>query len=463
MSQGQFLEETWLRLPKTAVNGAEYNSRERQPHPKCLTGTQVDLLDLIYGLLDDREKNRIIWLHGTAGVGTSTVAFNVTERMRACQNFPSIRKDVKRAIRDDPVLLDPDTPLCNQMEALFLQPLRKLEDRLAGCSPLSFVIDVLDECTSEPELVDLIHFLAQALRDPGLPLTHIFVTSRSESPICKAFTGEVIATAILLDGTNHSFGELASRHPDFPKPSEDQLGRLANRVGRRFIVASTTMKFIVDRGNDSRHKLQFMLDLSSELLPGKEVYKLYDGILSTYADPERAYLHLSVVAALADPLPILQISKLLDPDEGSDVETVLMQLRSVIDIPTHSNLPVKIHHSSIHDYVSDPSNCTLPQVRNIRPSHSLLAYSCFNLMIHDITESTVLLDALRIKEAGRGYAISRPPGLNTLIILHRRIAGATANSERQKRIPKKHGGNTQGFGGGIALCKKVIPLRPVGH
>jgi hypothetical protein len=88
-------------------------------------------------------------------------------------NFPSIWKDVNRAIRDNPALLDPDTPLCDQMEALFLQPLRKLRLRLRGCPPLSFVIDALDECTSEPELTDLVLSLAQALRDPDLPVTHI--------------------------------------------------------------------------------------------------------------------------------------------------------------------------------------------------------------------------------------------------------------------------------------------------
>ncbi|OJA19595.1 hypothetical protein AZE42_05653, partial [Rhizopogon vesiculosus] len=64
---------TWERLSQVAVKGAEYDSRERQPHPKCLEGTRVDLLDHIRGLLENKEKSRIIWLHGTAGVGKSAV------------------------------------------------------------------------------------------------------------------------------------------------------------------------------------------------------------------------------------------------------------------------------------------------------------------------------------------------------------------------------------------------------
>jgi hypothetical protein len=221
-----------VKLSEVAVKGAQYNSRERQPHPKCLQGTRVDLLKYIHGFLDDTEGNQLVWLHGTAGVGKSAVAFTVAERMRGLKvaeetnvekrlagtfffsrkhtkrcttgyffatlvyqlgtNFPSIRKYVSKAIRDNPALLDPDTPLCDQMEALFLQPLRWLRLRLRGGPPLSFVVDALDECTSEFELTDLILSLAQALREPDLPVTHILLTSRSESHICKAFQNEEV-------------------------------------------------------------------------------------------------------------------------------------------------------------------------------------------------------------------------------------------------------------------------------
>jgi hypothetical protein len=137
-----------------------------------------------------------------------------------------------------------------------------------------------------------------------------------------------------------------------------------------------------------------MLELTSKLLQGTEMYKFYDHILSTCADPKRAYLHLSVVATLADPLPISQISELLGPGEGKDVESVLVQLRSVMDIPTDSSLPINIYHSSIREYVSNPSNCNFTEVQDIMPTHSLLAYSSFRLMIQHLQESTALLDML---------------------------------------------------------------------
>jgi hypothetical protein len=60
------------------------------------------------------------------------------------------------------------------------------------CPPLSFIVNVLDECTSESELTELILSFAQVLREPDFPVIHILLTSRSESHICKAFQNEEV-------------------------------------------------------------------------------------------------------------------------------------------------------------------------------------------------------------------------------------------------------------------------------
>ncbi|KAG2108554.1 hypothetical protein BD769DRAFT_1324192, partial [Suillus cothurnatus] len=67
----------WEKLSHIFVKGAEYDSRECQPHPRQLEGSWVDLTDRINKLLDDTKKNQLVWLHGIAGVGKSAVAFNV--------------------------------------------------------------------------------------------------------------------------------------------------------------------------------------------------------------------------------------------------------------------------------------------------------------------------------------------------------------------------------------------------
>jgi len=268
---------------------------------------RVNLLELIYGLLDKREMSQIIWLHGTAGVGKSAVAFTVAEKMKGlmmtettkietrlagtfffarkhtkrsttghffatlayqlASNFPSVKNDVNKAIRENPAVLDSSKSLRDQMIALFRRPLWHLQFRLRECPPPVFVVDALDEC--QPETVaNLISLLGEALRDSELPVFHILLTSRFEENIRKAIqkeeirtlvheipvntSGEGVAGTISLDGEDvdndictffqHSFTELRNRHPDFPQPTADNLMRLANRAGRRFIVTSTMMK-----------------------------------------------------------------------------------------------------------------------------------------------------------------------------------------------------------------------------
>jgi hypothetical protein len=113
--------------------------------------------------------------------------FFATLVYQLASNFPSIREDVSRVIRENPALLDPDKSLREQMHAFFLQPLLNLRFRLRESPPLVFVVDALDECASEAELSDLISLLGEALRNPELPVTHILLTSRSEGHIREAF------------------------------------------------------------------------------------------------------------------------------------------------------------------------------------------------------------------------------------------------------------------------------------
>ncbi|KAJ8587183.1 hypothetical protein M405DRAFT_863967 [Rhizopogon salebrosus TDB-379] len=452
----RLVPSTWKELSKVAAKGAEYDSPERRPHPKCLERTRVNLLGDIRGLLDNEKQSRLIWLHGTAGIGKSAVAFSVADIMR-CQtlsetctsekrlagtfffsrkyekrcttgylfatlvyqlatNFPSIRNDVNIAIGEDCAHLYPEQPLRKQMEALFIRPLRTLRWRLSGSPPVVFVIDALDECACEYETAELISLLGHALCDPTLPAVHILLTSRSEPHIHEAMhKGNMLTLVheILLDDADvgrdiynflqHSFTnlKLQSRYSNFPRPTEDELDQLTNRAGKRFIVASTMMKFIDDRRNYPSDRLKLMLELTNKLLPDTEVYDFYNRILSTCAFPKRAYLHLSVVAALANPLPISQISELV---EDNDVEKTLVELQSLIDIPTATNLPVKIYHSSVRDYVLNSSNFRLFEEQSHTPTptspspspspHSLLAYSSFRFMTCRLPKGTGLLDAL---------------------------------------------------------------------
>jgi hypothetical protein len=453
----------WEKLSQVAVKGAAHDSPER-PHVECSDGTRVAILNRIDGLLDCRENNQLIWLHGIAGVGKSVVAFTIAERMRGLKmtkdtiiekrlagtfffprkhtrrcttgyffatlayqlgcRFPSIQGYLKHTIYHHPALLDPSWSLRDQMEKLFLQSLQQLQTRLKGCPPLVFVVDALDETESATELISL---LGEALHKPDLPKTHILITSRSQEHIRKAIQkeeqrrsisetpfGEVIIISLddaYVDGDISVFfhGFFNELQPNFPLASGDQVAQLTSRAGRRFVVASTITKFIDDKGDDPGDRLQLILELTSDLLPVTEIYKLYDRILSTCDDDvKQAYSLLSIVAALADPLPISQISNLLG--QGKDAEAMLLQLLPFMNIPSDSSHPMDIYHSSVRDYVSDPSNCSLAEVRDITPPHSLLADSCLCLMMRDSSNTnTSLLDELSKLERQRQATESKKP------------------------------------------------------
>ncbi|KAG1791209.1 uncharacterized protein HD556DRAFT_1273223 [Suillus plorans] len=89
---------------------------------------------------------------------STTGHFFATLAYQLASNFPNVKEDVNRAIRDNPTVLDSSKSLCGQMMVLFRRPLWHLQLRLRNHPPPVFVVDALDasdEC--QPETVaDLI-------------------------------------------------------------------------------------------------------------------------------------------------------------------------------------------------------------------------------------------------------------------------------------------------------------------
>ncbi|OAX33228.1 hypothetical protein K503DRAFT_538037 [Rhizopogon vinicolor AM-OR11-026] len=134
--------------------------------------------------LDSRDRSFFSREHTrrrTTGYPFATLAYQLAT------NFSSVRDDVNSAICENPALLDPDKSLHDQMEALFIQPLRKLRFRLRDCPPPVFAVDALDECTSETGVTDPISLLGRALCEPDVPMVHILLRI-SKKPFRKGYT-----------------------------------------------------------------------------------------------------------------------------------------------------------------------------------------------------------------------------------------------------------------------------------
>ncbi|EIW80711.1 hypothetical protein CONPUDRAFT_105788, partial [Coniophora puteana RWD-64-598 SS2] len=131
-------QTVWQQLAHECAQGAIYDSNERYPHSRCLTGTRVVLLQTIKELVDTEDR-KIVWISGESGSGKSTVAHTLADKLReegrlACTFFfsrkhtkrstfdhvlltfayqlglhhPRAKEIIVKAITDDPALLSPE-------------------------------------------------------------------------------------------------------------------------------------------------------------------------------------------------------------------------------------------------------------------------------------------------------------------------------------------------------------------
>jgi NACHT domain len=184
----------------------------------CLPGTRVDVVDFITAWVAHPSKDQnILWLHGLAGSGKSTLSttvanlFRQTNRLGAFmffnrnvseQNNPGlviqtlayllasyddrIGDAISTVIKENTTISDDDIYL--QFKKLLLEPLSSLEDlQLEG--PIVVVLDALDECGKPDERKPLLKILVKEF--PRLPsFLRVIVTSRPDSDIsCQLESG----------------------------------------------------------------------------------------------------------------------------------------------------------------------------------------------------------------------------------------------------------------------------------
>ena len=158
-------------------------------------GTRVETLNSITEHLIDPTKPNILWLHGVAGAGKSTISttiaqhfFNLHRRyafLHFDRNDPlngnpnSVIRTLARQLAGSHPAIDvaiseqlknnigiENTPLSAQFECLLREPLVKLTS-LASDGPVIIILDALDECGDPASRKDLLKVLRQGL--PRLP------------------------------------------------------------------------------------------------------------------------------------------------------------------------------------------------------------------------------------------------------------------------------------------------------
>jgi len=194
--------------------GATYDSQERSPPPRCLSGTRLEILEKIHAWVKAGSAGRrILWLHGPAGAGKSAIAQTVAEtyagrnqlaasfffaRTAAYRNdakhlFPTVAVQIalsaleKRQRLDEILSSDPYIAERALGSVELLASL--LEDRSAQApqaSPLLIIVDGLDECQKNDDQCWILAQISRIVHTHHLPLRFLIV-SRPESHLGEAF------------------------------------------------------------------------------------------------------------------------------------------------------------------------------------------------------------------------------------------------------------------------------------
>ncbi|SLM34688.1 P-loop containing nucleoside triphosphate hydrolase [Lasallia pustulata] len=307
---------------------APFNTYSRQHDPTCLPDTRVDLLREIYTWADGKDGRFIYWLNGLAGTGKSTIArtvarkyfengqlgasfffsrgggdvghaskFFTTIAVQLARKSQSLQRYIGDAVRKNADIATQS--LGDQWRQVVLGPLSKLS---GDSYPSSYilVIDALDECDNDEDILTILKLLAEAqtLRTVRL---RVLLTSRPEIPIRHGFyqipetehqdfvLHHISPSIIDHDITiflKYNLGLIGQRKPSLSAswPGEETVNQLVQIANGLFIWAATACRFIQDAEQVFliRKRLAAILQIGSSIVgeqPEKYLNEIYTTVL----------------------------------------------------------------------------------------------------------------------------------------------------------------------------------------
>jgi hypothetical protein len=387
-----------------------------------------------------------MWLYGPAGAGKSAIAQTMAEswaanydlaaafffaRWRAgggsgkclfptlayqlALHIPSLRQAIGLAVEADPAICE--KALEEQVHALIVDPIASLE--LEPSRPYLVIIDGLDECDSKPVQSRILKIIFHTLVKKNKLPFRFLICSRPEPHIRETFDslpGNLQFRRLALDATfspssdilrflRDRFSEIRRErlpYHDASWPSERDLETLVHNASGQFIYAATVVKFVDDEYCHPVEQLCTVLSLSAtetDTSPFADLDTLYMGILSANRNISLLMRILGAYFAIPNPDEIGThcvrfLEEILGLQRGS-ARFALRGLHSILFIPDVDDHRVRVHHASLHDFLSNPARAGRFYLSN-EVRHLDLARRCLAIVMDSVHHPEGYTLALRL-------------------------------------------------------------------
>ncbi|THU91490.1 hypothetical protein K435DRAFT_231380 [Dendrothele bispora CBS 962.96] len=402
-----------------------------ESRPRCLDGTCLQTIESVVKWVSDTSSSTLLWLHGLAGTGKSTIATTIADyytqlnRLGAFIYFNRkeeeksrfegvirtlayslsmfdrrIRQKVLEAIvaNRNVSKMQPEVQFSN----LISHPLNSIE-ALATEGPIVIVIDALDECSGGDDArQSFFHVLVGS--SAHLPKTvRIIVTSRF-SPKFQAPCPDMYHILPYKLERSHEDVEFYIRYslarrkkPNWPK--EEDLQALVRLADGLFIWAAIALRYILGEKKETlfpERRLRTLITKPAVIRDLNELYATALRAADEWDEEDRQSICavLGVIMFVKTPLLPDTVDRLLQLNDSDYASRVVEGLESVLDYsPGH---PITIPHATFSDYLSSCPD--QPWYIDSAAHKRALAKSCLLILDRslrklDVRSSTTLEEA----------------------------------------------------------------------
>lgn len=448
-----------------AINGSIEQIQDRQVHP----GTRERVLSQIKDWIDTPNTTKhILWLHGPAGVGKSTIAQTITNSYptgkvpatffflhsdpnrnegnrlfttlawQFASTIPDIKGHIARSLNEQPDL--PRKNVETQFQELIVRPFETLRNdmRLPQLSGLVVVIDGLDECVHEhlqERILNVIGNVATNILDPlrfliiSRPEAHIndVINRFKHHTLSIDLAKEADADRDIEKYLKDNFNYIAKDQVIDPAiwPGEAKIQKLVDSASGQFIYASTVIRFLRDQ--DTSTETQTQLDIILGLKPRTT------GSARPFANLDRIYIE--ILARQSDQkflntfLPLLVASHL--PRWRNELsKSKLASPIYFIPVPAFSFQPAYPHLSPGYGILMGMSEQDLH--KKLRRMRSLLNFTLDDIGLHHRS----FIEFLRDPSRSGQYNISTEAAVKQQLLFT--IASVVRAAEQAIDQPNHH-------------------------